>query len=613
MRHRAAALSLCLAACGGAPSGPTSDAAPAADGALFRCETPGRACNAHDPCAIDPVCGPDHLCRATRFQLCDDGLDCTENLCEGSGACRFAPKPGFCALPIRQPGKTTELRCFKAEERSPLDPCQSCDPTGDPTAWHPATGGSCDDKNGCTKDDYCNAGRCTGTYYGEKCADGLSCTDDLCDGKGGCLGNQLRASSCLVDKKCFTAGDTDAKSCSSCEPKTSQEAFTPLAVFCRINGLCYKPGQKDDTGCYVCDPVRNPNDWSAVAGLCLIDGACFRKGDTNDGGCGVCDPSLSSSAWSIPGDACYIDGLCRKPDELDDTGCGKCIPSKSKLEWTPVPDRCLIDGACYTPGATNQGGCGECVPAESPTRWRVKGAACLIGNVCRTSGELDPTACAACAPDKSKTDWSPLSGKCVIAGVCFSDGQKDATGCLACSTAQNPKDWSPAAGSQTSFWDFESGALPIGWAVLNKDPVVGWQVSPRRPFAGKQSVYYGHPKNGNYVSGGANRGTLTTSSVALPTGKKAALRFRLWMDTEAGENYDRFALTALDGAGNTVVWKKTSATVPRMRQWLEILVDLTSLAGRTVRLEWKLDTGDGIANQGEGIYIDDVTVYTNCP
>ena len=44
---------------------------------------------------------------------------------------------------------------------------------------------SCDDDNLCSVDDVCAAGTCAGTAY--TCADdGNVCTDEACDGQGGC-------------------------------------------------------------------------------------------------------------------------------------------------------------------------------------------------------------------------------------------------------------------------------------------------------------------------------------------------------------------------------------------------------------------------------------------
>ncbi len=43
---------------------------------------------------------------------------------------------------------------------------------------------SCNDGNACTSGDRCSAGACSGVAY--SCDDGNACTEDTCDGAGGC-------------------------------------------------------------------------------------------------------------------------------------------------------------------------------------------------------------------------------------------------------------------------------------------------------------------------------------------------------------------------------------------------------------------------------------------
>ena len=67
-------------------------------GPLYDCPEPGKTCNAHDPCAITPICGQDKKCWPTTLMNCDDKLSCTLDTCEGSGLCGNKPKAGTCAL-----------------------------------------------------------------------------------------------------------------------------------------------------------------------------------------------------------------------------------------------------------------------------------------------------------------------------------------------------------------------------------------------------------------------------------------------------------------------------------------------------------------------------------
>jgi hypothetical protein len=348
---------------------------------LWPCEEPGKACNAHDPCAIDPVCGPDLKCYPTKLQLCDDELDCTENICKGMGLCDFKPKPGFCALPVKVGGTndagpaTTVNRCFKKEERNPTDDCLLCDPDESPTQWTEANGGACDDGDDCTKDDYCQSGVCKGVFYGTQCQDEYSCTEDICDGIGGCLGHKLKSDYCL------------------------------------INGECYKDNAKHPSGdCLECDVSKSDNSWTPITNTCSIDNVCYGTGDLHTGGCAECDPAVSTTGWTVKGSDCLIDNICKKPGDKDSIGCGVCDPTKDKYGWTPLQGLCKIEGKCYQAGDSHPDGCGECKPTVNATAWTLTSSTqCLIGGQCYNPGDKDALGCSTCELS-NPTQWTKIPG-----------------------------------------------------------------------------------------------------------------------------------------------------------------------------------------------------------
>lgn len=124
----------------GADSAPVSDSKvpdskTAADGSkLWPCTHPGKPCNAHDPCAINPICGNDKLCHPSSYQNCSDGLSCTVDQCVGLGLCSNTPKSGTCALPVKS-GSTTVLKCFIKGDKQPTNPCFICDPSKSQNTW----------------------------------------------------------------------------------------------------------------------------------------------------------------------------------------------------------------------------------------------------------------------------------------------------------------------------------------------------------------------------------------------------------------------------------------------------------------------------------------------
>jgi hypothetical protein len=448
------------AACGDDATTPADGAVPEASvipdsyGTLYPCSTPGQTCNAHNNCAINPICSQDKLCKPTSVMNCDDKLECTVDDCEQAGLCKNIPKAGTCKLAVQVTKGTTCAEvlagkgtgggsdagpdagvgadvgapletiycCFDSGDRSPTDSCLTCDPTaaGGATKWSPANGGVCDDNNSCTKDDYCNVGVCKGTSFATQCADKYSCTKDLCDGKGGCLGNELLADHCLINGQCFKDGaNNPAGTCFTCDVSKSQSAWTAIQDTCMIAGKCYKSGDKSPTGCGSCDPVKSSTDWTALPNVCLIDGKCYQPKAINPtASCAECDPTVSGTTWSVKGTECLIDGACLKQGDKDPTGCGSCDPTKDKLAWT------LAAGPCSNCKKLFSGTIGKpCTSANAATVCGT-GAICLL----TTSGATPSGVCAqSCTPDNPATasvdeDSCPGRPDNVCAAIPFTSG-----------------------------------------------------------------------------------------------------------------------------------------------------------------------------------------------
>jgi len=415
---------------------------------LYDCTDVGKACNAHDPCAINPVCGPDKKCRPSSVMSCDDKLACTVDTCAGQGLCKNTPKKGFCKLAVKVPagttcatmkldggsaasadagvdagaGTTTIFCCFNKGDRKPGDVCLTCNPTEtdagatNNTKWSGATGGSCDDGNACTKNDYCNSGTCKGTYYGSQCSDGYGCTDDLCDGKGGCLSNKLKKDWCLINATCYKDGaNHPGGSCYTCDVTKSQSSWTAITNTCMIGGKCYKPKDKDSTGCGECDPTKSTTAWTPLPNMCLINGKCYKSGATDPTGCGHCDPKKSTTSWTPIGTTkCLIDGKCYSSGAKNaKASCGVCDPKKSTTAWSLEAGKCYIGGTCYATGTKHAAGCAVCDPATNPVAWTVKVTThCLINGACKKSGDKQAGGCGVCTPSKDRYAWTQQTGTC---------------------------------------------------------------------------------------------------------------------------------------------------------------------------------------------------------
>lgn len=550
-------------------------------GKKWECNNPGGACNAHDTCAINPVCGQDGFCYPEGFQNCDDELACTEDTCKALGVCTNTPKAGTCALRVKEAGKTV-IKCFNKGDTAPDDQCAECDPETDPLNWSPKNGGQCDDGNPCTSDDYCQNGTCKGTDYASKCDDKISCTTD-CDGLGGCLTTKpIKATSCLIGGKCYTEGAKNPANCSTCDPSKSQTA------------------------------------WTSAPSTCLINNACYNPGDKHPGGCAECDPAVNATAWTVKvTDKCLIDNVCRNPSDQDAIKCGECKPATDKYTWTPIAGKCKIAGACYAVGEKNTGACAECDPAINATAWTVKGNNCLIGNVCKNPLDTDTTGCQECAPATNKYAWSAVAGKCKIGSSCYSDAQTDTSGCLVCSYAATPIYWSPNPAVQKSVFNFDAGTtLPSGWTENHTDTAnnVLWQIHNKRAVSGSYALYYGNKTASNYDTGAVpNGGNAILSGLPIAAGKNARLVFKVWLGLEStSSSVETFEIRVGSGTG-PVVWTRTKVGAGFYNTtWVEQIVDLTPYAGTTIDLYFSFFTGDALKNTTEGIYLDDVMVLHDC-
>ena len=199
---------------------------------------------------------------------------------------------------------------------------------------------------------------------------------------------------------------------------------------------------------------------------------------------------------------------------------------------------------------------------------------------------------------------------------------------------------------------------------------VNWQVSAKRAHSGKASLYFGN-ECGNYntsasaatscqATGAAAKvaGTLTSPELVLPkdvkTGqvKPAMLHYWVWIDAEpmfltgnstlAGTSCTGCALdqtcvnlgtgskdtcltekdtlnVAVNGAivQPTVVWssakigKTTQGDPNNVSGWQHRVINLAGF-GASATVTWTFNSVDGVNNDYEGVYIDDVTVETLC-
>ena len=254
----------------------------------------------------------------------DDGISCTDDECNGSGACQHVLAAGTCII-----GNL----CYAEDSLNPANACESCQIFVTTTAW-------------------------TALSEGTACVDdGLACTTDVCGAAATCT-HDLAAGKCLIGGTCYDDLDTDpANECKVCNALQSPGQFinqgfgtfcTDDGVPCTVDhcdggGVCVHANSSPGTACdqdalscttQVCDGFGGCQQTTNV-GTCLIDGECFGANEPDPGNpCTQCDPNTSQAGWT------------ELPDESD---CGVC---------------CLCDDGAPTldggQAAADCGGCGTC-------------------------------------------------------------------------------------------------------------------------------------------------------------------------------------------------------------------------------------------------------------
>jgi hypothetical protein len=369
----------------------------------------GNGCTLEDKCLSGFCVG--------EVKDCDDGLDCTEDLCSpGTGECGYAVLSGHCLI-----GED----CFNADdELLGSAGCSVCTPDEAKMSWTAISEGqSCDDGVFCTQDDICGAGMCSGTTY--TCDDKLDCTEDECNGDGTCT-HVTGETFCVVDGICYPAETPGPGGCTICSPGIANDGWTFLddATPCDDGDMCTLEDQCQQGICQtvpkdctdgldctkdICDSGSGDCAYAVVAETCLVDGACRASGDVAPGshGCALCKPEVSTNTWTALGD-----------NEPCDDG-----------QFCTVGDNCSA-GICQTePRSCPDNACnkGVCDEVSEECAWVVKddGILCNDDDVCTVSDiclsglcEGEPKDCSDFGSDPCVTgvcnpDSEPLAGACV--------------------------------------------------------------------------------------------------------------------------------------------------------------------------------------------------------
>jgi hypothetical protein len=251
------------------------------------------ACTVHagDPCGAGAECNrtcneaADH-CAAPAGTLCsDDGNGCTDDRCNGSGACAHPNNSAPCSDGLFCNGADTcSGGSCAAHAGNPCSAGAECNRTCNEAADHcaaPAGTGCSDDGNGCT-DDRCNgSGVCTHPNNSAPCSDGLFCNgSDTCSG-GSCAlhSGDPCASGAECNRTCNEVADHCAAPAGTACPADPNGCTDDV---CDGAGSCGHPHNT-----LPCDDGN-----ACTVGDTCAAGSCISGPSPPCGRCAACDPSL---------------------------------------------------------------------------------------------------------------------------------------------------------------------------------------------------------------------------------------------------------------------------------------------------------------------------------
>jgi cysteine-rich repeat protein len=303
------------------------------------------------------------------LNLCDDGSQCTKDVCAGQAGCQNEPLSGS--------------ECIDGNPCTVADHCQDGVCIGTPV--------DCNDGNPCT-DDGCNeTGGCVFVSNQADCDDGDPCTvaDECSDGF--CAGLQV-ACDCKADADCDLLEDGDA--CNGTlicdltglpyqcgiDPATVVQCPEPEG----LDALCLAPSCKPESGQCSLVPVNE--------GLPCTDANACTVGDQCAGG--KCNPGVKAN--------CADDNPCTDDSCDANAGCAHVANQTSCQDG----DACTVGDVCSD---------GTCLPGQA--------LGCNDGNPC-TKDSCDPLlGCLHSAAPGPCEDGNPCTATdSCQAGVCVGQG-----------------------------------------------------------------------------------------------------------------------------------------------------------------------------------------------
>lgn len=218
-------------------------------------------------------------------------------------------------------------------------------------------------------------------------------------------------------------------------------------------------------------------------------------------------------------------------------------------------------------------------------------------------------------------------GDCVATDPCFVGVCVDSTcqftgsgleGCCGGATLETGFDL-PGDESLFTVTDLYPGTGVTWQAASLADPVTG----EPRATSGAGALYFGDPdvpcpgdpmKMCPTFDAGTPVGAQATSPlVSVPANAtEPVLGFQILLDVESNPDSDVFEVRVIEGPQETVVWHKGAIGGSTNKQFVPVKVDLSDWIGADIQIRFHFDSVDASANASEGIYLDDLSLTSEC-
>lgn len=386
---------------------------------LCQAGTPAVCANSTDPClrnvcvAATGACEPEPTPNGTR---CDDGSACTSNEACQDGVCGGGDAVVCTAL----------SQCHVAG---------TCDPlTGECDNPQKPAGSSCNDGDGCTASDTCQAGQCLGAGLttcppSDQCHEAGACNPQTgacsnpakpdgvgCDDADKCSsGDACQAGVCAAGTRTTCAALDDCHAAGSCDPSTGDctNPAKPDGSQCNDNSVCTTvdtcTGGKCGGPAPSCDDgvACSVDSCSDQLGGCSNDRSkcpCTTNQECNDGnpcnGVETCDLQNSQCVAGVAVNCSAFDNACNL---------GVCSPATGTCSASPKPNGSACDDS------------DACTPASSCQAGVCQGAnrkLCTASDQCHDAGTCNAGTGACSNPAKGNGASCDDNDKCTQASSC---------------------------------------------------------------------------------------------------------------------------------------------------------------------------------------------------